>query len=93
MMIIPVLGMLKKSSISILKTIKVKIGLLEKENKMSLKNVFIHPIFKITTKVLMIGKSLYLRSGKLTNNLKAGTFKHFSPLILIKKKRIYYNHT
>ena len=51
---------LKQSFISDLKTIKVNNDLLEKENRMSHKHVFIHTMFKITIKVLMIGKSPYL---------------------------------
>ena len=61
MMIIPMLEMLKQISISSLITMKIKINLLEKENKMSFKSVFINNMFKITTKVLMIGKSLYFK--------------------------------
>ena len=66
---------LKQSSAFGLIILKVKIDLFEKENRMYYKNVFIHTMYKIATKILMIGKSLYLRSVKRTNNLTKG--KHF----------------
>ena len=49
--------------------------------------------------VLMVGKSLYLRSVKRTNNLKKGkrfgntNLKCFTHLVKMKKKNIYFNHT
>ena len=61
-----------KSSIFDLIIIKVNNDLFEKENRMYHRSVFIHTMYKIATKVLMIGKSLHLRSVKRTNNLKKG---------------------
>ena len=44
----------------------------EKEKRMYHRSVFIHTMYKIATKVLVIGKSLYLRSVKRANNSKKG---------------------
>ena len=63
---------LKQSSVLDLITIKVNTDIFEKENRMCHRKVFIDIMFKTTTKVLMIGMSLYLRSVKLTSNLKKG---------------------
>ena len=71
-MILPMLERLKQSSAFCLIIIKVNTNLSEKENRMYHKNVFIHIMHKIATKVLMIGKSLYLRSVNRTNKLKKG---------------------
>ena len=69
-MILPMLERLKQSSTFGLIIIKVNIDLFEKGNRMYHKSVFIHTMYKIATKVLMIGKSLYLRIMKCTNSLK-----------------------
>ena len=50
-------------------TVKVNTDLFEKESRMYHRSAFVHNMFKIATKVLMIGKSLYLRSVKRTNNM------------------------
>ena len=71
-MILPMLERLKQSSAFCLIIIKVKTNLFEKENRMYHKSVFIHIMYKIATRVLMIEKSLYLRSVNRTNNLKKG---------------------
>ena len=62
-MMLPLLERLKQSSAFGL----VNADLLEKENRMYYKSVFIHTMYKIVTRVLMIGKSLYLTSVKRTN--------------------------
>ena len=69
-MILPKLKGLKQSSVFGLPTKNT--DLFEKENRMYHKSVFIHTMFKIATKVLMIGKSLCLRSMKRTINLRKG---------------------
>ena len=69
-MILPMLERLKQSSTFGLIIIKVNIDLFENGNRMYHKSVFIHTMYKIATKVLMIGKSLYLRIMKCTNSLK-----------------------
>ena len=69
-MILPMLGRLKKSSTFGLIIIKANTDLFEKENRMKYKIVFIHTIYKIATKVLTIGNSLYLRSVKRTSIFK-----------------------
>ena len=62
-MMLPMLERLKQSSAFGL----VNTDLLEKENRMYHKSVFIHTMYKIVTRVLMIGKPLYLTSVKRTN--------------------------
>ena len=69
-MILPMLERLKQ----ILTIIKVNNNLFEKENRMYHKSVFIHTMYKIAAKVLIIGKSLYLRSVKHASNLKEGHY-------------------
>ena len=86
-MILAMLERLKQSSAFGLIIIKVNTNLFEKENRMHHKSVFIHTMYKIATKVLMIGKSLYFRSAKRTNDLKKGgrfgntNWKHFNHLV------------
>ena len=88
---------LKQISAFGLKIIKVNTNFLEKESRMYHKSVFIHTMYKIATKVLMIGKSLYLRIVKRTNNLKKGKpfwqhrLKTFYPLGLNGKEE-YLKH-
>ena len=59
-------------------------------------NIFIHTIYKIATKVLMIGKSLYLRSVKRTNNMNKQkrfgntNWKHFYPFGLNEKEEYLF---
>ena len=59
-------------------------------------------MLKIVTKVLMIGKSIYLRSVKRTNNLKKGELfdntkqKNFTHLLEVNKKNVdfvYFDQT
>ena len=75
-MTLPMLERLKQSSVFGLIILKVNTDLFEKENRMYHRSVSIHIMYKTAAKVLMIGKSLYLRSGKRRNNLKKG--KRFS---------------
>ena len=72
-MIHPMLRKLKQTSAFSLTIIKGNANLFEKENRMYHKSVFIHSMYKIVAKVLMIGNSLYLRSVKHANNLKKGS--------------------
>ena len=53
-------------------TIELNTELSEKESRMYHISVFIHTMFKIARKILMIGRSFYLRNMKHTNNLKKG---------------------
>ena len=86
MTILPMLEKLKQSFVFGLIIITVNTYLIVKEKRMYRRSVFIHTMFKIATEVLMIGKQLYLRSVKCTNNLKKGrrfgntNYKHFSHL-------------
>ena len=77
-MILPILERLKQRSAFGLAIIKLNTDLFEKENRVYYKSVFIHTLYKIATRVLMIGKSLYLRSVKHTSN-----WKHCTHFILI----------
>ena len=70
--------LLKRSSVSVLMTINVSTYLLEKENRILQKGVF------IPTKVSVIRKSLYLRDVELMKQ-SFGANK--------KKKNIYFNCT
>ena len=98
-MILSMLEKIKESSAFGLIIINVNTDLFEKENRMYHKSVFIHTMYDIATKVLMIGKSLYLRSAKRTNNLKKGkrfgntNWKHFTHMVYMKKKNGYFDHT
>ena len=98
-MILSMLERIKESSAFGLIIINVNTDLFEKENRMYHKSVFIHTMYDIATKVLMIGKSLYLRSAKRTNNLKKGkrfgnaNWKHFTHMVYMKKKNGYFDHT
>ena len=67
-MILPILERLKQRSAFGLAIIKLNTDLFEKENRVYYKSVFIHILYKIATRVLMIGKSFYLRSVKRTSN-------------------------
>ena len=71
-MTLHMLERLKQSSVFDLVIIKINTYLFEKKNRMYYRSVFIHTMYKIATKILMIEKSLYLRSVKRTNNLKKG---------------------
>ena len=71
-MIFPMLERLKQSFTFGLIIIRVNTDLFKKENRMYHKSAFIHTMYKIGTKVLIIGKLIYLRSVKRTNNLKKG---------------------
>ena len=88
-MILPMLERLKQTSVFGLMIIKVNTVLFEKENKMYQKSVFIHTI---ATKVLMIGKSLYLYKCETHKQLKeSATFwqhklKTIYPLDLNEKE-------
>ena len=81
-----------------------KYRLLGKINRMSHESVFILTVVHIATNLLMVGKSLYLRNVKPTNNLKKDeifgntNWKHFIHLVLIIKKifilityRVFYS--
>ena len=68
--ILPILENLKQTFIFRLIFMKVNTNLFEKKNRIYHRSVFIHTIFKIVTEILMIGKFLYLRNVKCTNNLK-----------------------
>ena len=67
-MILPISERLKQRSAFGLAIIKLNTDLFEKENRVYYKSVFIHTLYKIATRVLMIGKTLYLRSVKRTSN-------------------------
>ena len=71
-MILPMLEKLKQIFIFVLRIIKANTDLFEEEKGMYHGSVFIHTIFKIATESLMIGKQIYLRSVKCTNNIKKG---------------------
>ena len=55
-MILPMLGKLKQSFVFGLIFIKVNTNLLEKENRMFYRSIFVHTVFKIFTEILMIEK-------------------------------------
>ena len=74
-MILHMLERLKQSSTFGLIIIKAKTDLFEKENRINYKIVFIHTMYKIATKILTTGNSIYLRGVKRTSILKKG--KHF----------------
>ena len=88
-MILPMLERLKQSSAFSLITVKVSTYLFIKEGRMYHRNVFVHTMLKIATKLLMIAKSLYLRNVKCISNLKKG--KTFGNKYR-KKKNIYFNY-
>ena len=98
-MTLPMLEMIKHSSVLNLIIIKVNTNLFEKKNRMYHKSVFIHTIYKIATKVMIIGKSLYLRSMKRSNNLKKGNMwqnklKSFHPFRLNEiEEYLFESHT
>ena len=71
-MTLHVLERLKQSSSLNLIIIKGNTYLFETEKRMYHRSVFIHIMYKIATNVLMIRKSLPLRSVKRKNNLKKG---------------------
>ena len=98
-MTLPMLEMIKHSSVLNLIIIKVNTNLFEKKNRMYHKSDFIHTIYKIATKVMIIGKSLYLRSMKRSNNLKKGNMwqnklKSFHPFRLNEiEEYLFESHT
>ena len=68
MMILPILEERKQSFFFGVIIIKGNTDLFEKENRMYHRSVFIHTIININIEVLMIGKKIYSRSVKTTNN-------------------------
>ena len=96
---LPMLEMLKHSSVFNLIIIKVNTNLFEKKSRMYHKSVFVHTMYKIASKVMIIEKSLYLRSMKRSNNLKKGNMwqhklKSFHPLRLNEiEEYLFESHT
>ena len=83
---------LKQSSAFGFIIIKVNTDLFEKKNRMYHKSVFIHTMYKIATKVLMIGKSLFWEMHKPLKEKETfwqHKLKTFYRLGLKEKKRIF----
>ena len=64
---------LKQSPVFGVTATKLNGDLPEKESRTYLRSVLIHTMFKIDTKIPMIGKSIYLRSVKRVINAKQET--------------------